>query len=71
LASGFLILIMTTNPEIAKRAYELWEQAGRPAGKDVELWLQAEAAAQTQAQANKSGRAQPLQKTPKPRRSIG
>ena len=29
--------------EIARRAYYLWEQAGRPAGRDSELWLQAEA----------------------------
>jgi len=62
---------MTTNPEISKRAYELWEQSGRPAGKDVEHWLKAEAETQSQAQANKSSRAQPLLKTPKPRRSVG
>jgi hypothetical protein len=31
-------------PEIiASRAYTLWEQAGRPMGRDVEYWLQAEA----------------------------
>jgi Asp-tRNA(Asn)/Glu-tRNA(Gln) amidotransferase B subunit len=28
---------------IAKRAYELWEQAGKPAGQETEHWLQAEA----------------------------
>jgi fructose-bisphosphate aldolase class II len=28
---------------ISRRAYDLWEQAGRPAGRDNELWLQAEA----------------------------
>jgi hypothetical protein len=27
---------------IAARAYILWEQAGRPNGRDVEYWLQAE-----------------------------
>jgi len=26
-----------------ERAYEIWERAGRPAGKAVEHWLQAEA----------------------------
>jgi len=29
--------------EVARRAYYLWEQAGRPEGRDRELWLQAEA----------------------------
>ncbi|MGT2502103.1 DUF2934 domain-containing protein [Bradyrhizobium guangxiense] len=24
------------------RAYELWEQAGRPAGRELEFWLEAE-----------------------------
>jgi hypothetical protein len=29
--------------EIRTRAHELWEQSGRPAGRDEEFWLQAEA----------------------------
>jgi hypothetical protein len=29
--------------QIKARARELWEQNGRPAGRDVEFWLQAEA----------------------------
>lgn len=28
--------------EIAKAAYYLWEQQGRPQNQDVQLWLQAE-----------------------------
>jgi len=28
--------------ETARRAYHLWEQAGRPEGRDLELWLRAE-----------------------------
>lgn len=28
--------------EITARAYELWEQAGRPSGRDQEFWLRAE-----------------------------
>jgi hypothetical protein len=28
--------------QIRGRAHELWEQHGRPAGRDVEFWLQAE-----------------------------
>ncbi len=35
--------LATPYQEIAKRAYSLWEQAGRPAGCDMELWLKAEA----------------------------
>lgn len=31
------------NHMIRARARELWEQAGRPEGRDVEFWLQAEA----------------------------
>jgi len=32
-----------TKQEISKRARELWEQNGRPADRDLEFWLQAEA----------------------------
>lgn len=28
--------------EITARARELWEQSGRPSGRDLEFWLQAE-----------------------------
>lgn len=28
--------------EIRARAHELWEQHGRPAGRDLDFWLQAE-----------------------------
>lgn len=28
--------------EIRKRALEIWEENGRPAGRDLEFWLQAE-----------------------------
>lgn len=31
-----------TNHEIKVRAYDLWEQNGRPDGRDLEFWLQAE-----------------------------
>lgn len=29
--------------QIRRRAYEIWEQTGRPDGRDREHWLQAEA----------------------------
>jgi hypothetical protein len=31
-----------TEKEIKKRAYELWEQNGKPEGRDEEFWQQAE-----------------------------
>jgi len=31
-----------TYEAIAKRAYELYEDSGRPPGRDVEFWLKAE-----------------------------
>jgi hypothetical protein len=31
-----------TKEDIAARARELWEQKGRPEGRDLEFWLQAE-----------------------------
>jgi hypothetical protein len=32
-----------TKEETAVRAREIWEQNGRPEGRDLEFWLQAEA----------------------------
>jgi hypothetical protein len=50
--------------EIEKRAYEIWEQAGRPQGRDLDHWLRAEAelAALTQ-------KAKPAPKRPRSRTS--
>lgn len=31
-----------TRDEIMLRSYELWEQAGKPKGRDQEFWYQAE-----------------------------
>jgi hypothetical protein len=31
-----------TKEQITNRAYELWEQAGQPEGRDEEFYLQAE-----------------------------
>jgi hypothetical protein len=31
-----------TEEEITLRAYELWEQAGKPSGRDLEFYYQAE-----------------------------
>jgi hypothetical protein len=35
--------------DTAERAYRIWEQAGRPDGKALEYWLQAEAELSTKA----------------------
>jgi hypothetical protein len=34
---------MTTHEEISQRARQIWEREGRPEGRDMEHWLQAEA----------------------------
>lgn len=31
-----------TDQQISARAYELWEEAGRPEGRDLDFWHQAE-----------------------------
>jgi hypothetical protein len=33
---------MATDQRIRTRAWQLWDQAGRPQGRDHEFWLQAE-----------------------------
>ena len=33
---------MNRYERIANRAYRLWEQAGRPCGRDLDFWLAAE-----------------------------
>jgi len=35
-------LSVPTHDQIAQRAYLLWENAGHPAGRDQDLWCQAE-----------------------------
>lgn len=32
----------TSQQEIARTAYQLWDQAGRPSGRNMEFWLKAE-----------------------------
>ncbi|MCK1654732.1 DUF2934 domain-containing protein [Bradyrhizobium sp. 149] len=36
------LLRMMRRGKVRARAYELWEEAGRPADRDVEFWLEAE-----------------------------
>jgi hypothetical protein len=35
--------INVSHDEVAQRAYQLWQAAGQPIGRDAEYWLQAEA----------------------------
>ncbi len=48
---------MSTNTiehnEVARRAYQLWEDAGRPAGRDLKFWILAEATARGAAPAHR------------------
>jgi hypothetical protein len=36
------LIARRSKQQIRARAHELWEQHGRPAGRDLEFWLQAE-----------------------------
>jgi len=36
------LIEMMRRPKVRARAYELWERAGRPPGRDLEFWLDAE-----------------------------
>ena len=54
---------MNTQELIAKRAYEMWENAGRPTGRDVEHWLKAEAEAAAKAAAVVDSKAQSARKS--------
>jgi len=40
--------------KVRRRAYEIWEAAGRPNGRDIGHWLQAEAECRTEAVARKA-----------------
>ncbi len=42
------------NSHVADRAYHLWEQAGRPHGRDLEFWIQAEADVRASSKPHKS-----------------
>jgi len=41
--------LKTDVASVSRLAYELWENAGRPAGRDLEFWLAAEAKLQAAA----------------------
>jgi hypothetical protein len=45
----------THQNEVANRAYRLWESAGRPHGRDLEFWVQAEAEARSQVTGDTTG----------------
>ena len=32
-----------THPTVAERAYQIWEDEGKPSGRDIDHWLKAEA----------------------------
>lgn len=34
--------MLDRHEQVAQRAYRIWEEAGRPEGRDVEHWLSAE-----------------------------
>ncbi|MBI5162450.1 MAG: DUF2934 domain-containing protein [Magnetospirillum sp.] len=52
--------------KIREIAYRLWEEAGRPAGRDLDIWLEAEAAAGKPAAKAKPATAKAPAKAPTP-----
>ncbi len=51
-----IISVRASTEEVARIAYSLWEQEGRPSGRDQEHWLKAEA--QLRAVAAEAGKKQ-------------
>ena len=45
-----------TYQDISKRAFEIWEQQGKPEGKEQEHWLQAEEELRTEGLKKQKGR---------------
>jgi hypothetical protein len=46
---------ITPTSHVADRAYYLWEQAGRPHGRDLEFWILAEADIRAASRPNDAG----------------
>ena len=42
--------VIADQASVSRLAYQLWENAGRPAGRDLEFWLAAEAHVRTTVQ---------------------
>ena len=42
------VMMTPDHGEIAKRAYRIWEIEGRPDGRDLDIWLRAEAEVQAE-----------------------
>ncbi len=45
---------MMRRGQVRARAYELWERAGRPTGRELEFWLEAEAQLEAEREERKS-----------------
>ena len=61
-----------TEDQIRHRAFELWEQRGRPEGYETEFWLQAERELKGEGTAGASARMQlPLRAAPDRTRAKG
>jgi hypothetical protein len=56
--------------EISKRAYELWENAGKPDGRDSEFWFQAEKESHQPNRSQKAANGQALQ-SPRGAKPVG
>ncbi len=58
-----------SHEEISRRAQEIWERYGRPAGRDEDIWLEAERDLQQPAVTNPSAAPAPTSPVPSPRQS--
>jgi Protein of unknown function (DUF2934) len=56
-------MVNPTRMEVVRRAYELWEQAGKPEGRDQEFYLQAEQELSTPPAASDDALATPDEKS--------
>ncbi len=58
--------IQLKHDEIARRAYQIWQAAGCPSGRDREHWLQAEAELRAKYQGRQKPAASSLSHSPAP-----
>jgi hypothetical protein len=58
-----------THEDVARRAYEYWQQQGSPIGRDQEIWFEAERQLSTEATALKSSLPGAEWRTAQPKRN--
>jgi hypothetical protein len=59
----------TDTASVSRLAYQLWENAGRPVGRDLEFWLAAEAKLQSAVKPSLSSTVEQVTAKPNPMKS--